>query len=231
MRTVMVLNSKGGAGKTTIATNIAAYFASQGMVTALKDYDPQGSATDWLKSRPISRHPIYGITAFKTSFHATRAWQMRLPNNTERLVIDSPAGVDLPKLATVMRTVDKIVVPVIPSPIDIRASAMFIRDLFQFVKMYPTRAEIAVVASRVPRHSPTYFALQRVFSNLDIPIIAKIHESENYIQAAEHGIGMLEMDSPIVGGDKEDWQPLLYWIDEEAPKPAQKPPGMYAMQR
>jgi len=230
MRTVMVLNAKGGAGKTTIATTIASYYATQGLVTVLKDHDPQGSSTDWLKQRPLTRPTIHGISAFRQNLQATRAWQLRLPQNTERLVIDSPAGVDLPKLATVIRNVDKIIIPVIPSPIDIRASAMFIRELFQFMKMYPTRAKVAVVASRVPEKSPTYIALQRVFTNLEIPLVARIGESEHYINGAEHGIGLFEMDAIDTAEQRDAWISLINWLEDAEPSQQGKSRRLFAVE-
>jgi len=213
MRSVMVLNTKGGAGKTTIATTLAGYYADQGHCTAIKDYDPQGSSWEWLQQRPISRAEIHGIAAFKPSNHTTRVWQMRLPVNTERLIIDTPAGVELPKVASLFRTIDRIIVPVVPSPIDIRASAMFIRELTRFVKMYPTNAEVGVVASRVPPHSSSFQAMQRLFSNLDIKIIGRLNQSDAYFQAAEHGISMLEMQDEHFNEDRQAWTEILNWIE------------------
>ena len=94
MQRIIVVNTKGGCGKTTIATNLASYYASNGFVTALMDYDPQGSSTRWLKLRPQDKQAVYGINAHKRqSMQATRAWQMRVPSDTERLIIDAPAGV------------------------------------------------------------------------------------------------------------------------------------------
>ncbi|MDH5230191.1 MAG: AAA family ATPase [Gammaproteobacteria bacterium] len=212
MRTILIINSKGGAGKTTLATNLAAYFASQGKITVVKDYDPQGSSSQWLQQRPLTHPEIHGIQAFRQSMAATNVWQMRLPSNTDNLIIDTPAGVDTNKLSATIRSADKIIIPVMPSPIDIRASAMFIRDLVRQLPLATRHLKLGVVASRVAREGVAYYTLKRVFDNLEIPVIASLHESENYIQAAEHGVGLLEMQSPRTEKDKADWMPLLEWI-------------------
>lgn len=213
MRSVMILNSKGGAGKTTIATSLAGYFAGNGQCTAIKDYDPQGSSWDWLQQRPISRPEIHGIAAFRPSNHTTRVWQMRLPANTERLIIDTPAGVELAKIASLFRSIDRIIVPVVPSPIDIRASAIFIKELQKFLKMYPSNAKMAVVASRVPADSTVFYSMQRLFENLDIQIVGRINQSEGYFQAAEHGLSLLELPENSFVEEKAAWGSILSWIE------------------
>lgn len=220
----MTLNSKGGSGKTTLATNLAGYYASQNLPTVIKDYDPQGSSSEWLKHRPYSRAHIQGIEAFAANNRATRAWQMRLPADTQRLIIDSPAGVELLKMATVMKTVDRILIPVSPSPIDIRATAIFIRDLYSFIRMYPTAAKIGVVANRVQKNSPSFLAMQRVFTNLDIPFVGVLSQNDRYIQAAEHGVSLLELEGPESATDQQEWTSLLTWLEtgsiaQAAPKP------------
>ncbi len=225
--TVLVLNSKGGCGKSTIATNLAGYYAAQGHVTALKDYDPQGSSSEWLRQRSSSRPPIHGISAFRTSSNMTRAWQMRLPGDISRVVIDSPAAVDLPRMVSVLRDVDKIVVPILPSPIDIRASAMFIHSFLRFVRSHPCRADLCVVASRVPGRSQAFATMQRIFNNLEIPLRARLSENEHYIHAAEHGVSLLELDDALIGEDKREWRPLLDWLEDL--KPAQVPSNVVTL--
>ena len=213
MRTVMVLNGKGGCGKTTIVTSLAGFYASRGAATVLKDYDPQGSSTEWLRHRPKNKQRIYGITAFKASTGMTRVWQMRIPVETDWLFIDSPAGVDLSRYADALKSVDHIIIPVVPSPIDIRATALFLKEVFTFMRAYPCRAKIGVVANRVTPQSRAFFTLQRIFANLDIPFIAALSENENYITAAEHGVSLLELDAKLIERDQEDWSPLLSWIE------------------
>ena len=231
MLTVMVLNSKGGSGKTTLATNLSGYFAAQNMKTVVKDYDPQCSSSEWLRHRPYSKAPIHSISAHSRNVRATSAWQMRIPADTQRLVVDTPAGVDLYKMGTALKDVDRVLIPVSPSPIDIRATAMFIRDLHAFFRMYPSRAQIGVVANRVQKDSPAYYAMQRIFSNLDIDFVAVLSQNENYTQAAEHGVSVLELNGPNSQQDHEEWQPLIEWVEaaEQKKAPVAKPAPLYAI--
>src|SRR5579871_826437 len=143
MRSIMVMNAKGGCGKSTLATSIAAYFANnwEGTVT-LADYDPQTSSLDWLAKRPSDRDPIVGVDASKEGLK-------HLPRNTDYLIIDPPARVHGSELTGLVRHVETIVVPVLPSPIDIGAAAKFVRELQDVGKVERREVKIAVVANRV----------------------------------------------------------------------------------
>jgi len=231
MRTIMVVNSKGGSGKTTLATNLAGFYASRKQVSVIKDYDPQGSSTEWLKHRPYTMSSIHGLSAFKTSSqYVTRAFAMRLPANAERLIIDTPAGVDLKRFITTVQSVDKIIIPVSPSSIDIRATAMFIHELQKFKKMHRFRAEIGVVANRADVNSAAYRSMKKIFSNLDMEFIATLSQNENYIKAAEMGVSLLELDHPAVEKDKKEWAPLVNWIeDKEVVRVSVPEPHLFAV--
>ena len=122
MRHIMVLNSKGGCGKSTLATNIAAYFANEGAGVALADYDPQRSSLDWLDRRPDTQPEIVGLEAFKDGFkHA--------PRNADYIVIDAPARSHGKELNNLVKHAETIVVPVLPSTIDMQATTVFLDEL------------------------------------------------------------------------------------------------------
>ena len=213
-KTILVINSKGGAGKTTLSTNLAGYYAAHGRVTALKDYDPQASSSDWLAHRPHTREPIYGVSAAKASGSATRSWQLRLPASVQQVIVDCPAGVDLSRMEHEIKVANAILIPVMPSPIDIRASAMFICNMNKYLKKLRCTARVAAVASRVTPKCPAYNALVRIFDNLDIPLVASLKESENYIHAAEHGLSIMELDTDSALEDQEYMLPLIAWLEE-----------------
>jgi len=230
MRTVMVLNAKGGSGKTTIATNLAGYFASRGAVSALKDYDPLGSSMEWLRHRPAKAPIVHGLSAFAPPAQTvTRSWALRLPANTEYLTIDTPAGIDPNKLITVMKNVDRFIIPVVPSPIDVRASGAFIRSLLNFMKLNPCRGEIALVASRATRDSRFYQALQRVFASFDLPFVSAVSSSEHYNTASEQGLSLFELNLPSRSPELQEWDPLIDWIDGKQPNTSQS--LVYALAR
>ena len=127
---ILIANSKGGCGKTTLATNLAAWFANRGRATALMDFDPQGSSAHWLKLRPQAATPISGISAYtRVGATETRSFHQRLPRGIERVVVDSPAGLSGTDLYHRIAEADLIVVPILPSPIDIHSATNFIRDI------------------------------------------------------------------------------------------------------
>ena len=230
MRTIMVLNSKGGSGKTTLVTNLAGYYASQGKTTIIKDYDPQGSSSEWIKQRCYSLPQIHGLSAFKScSPHVTRAWQMRLPANADRLIIDTPAGINLQSYVSTIKSVDKILIPLSPSSIDVRATAMFVHNLQEFMGLYSSEADIAIVANRVNVNSSAYQAMVTTFRNLSLSFVTTLSTNEHYLQAAERGVSLLEIDHPSVAQDKLEWAPLLNWIEEDVVMQTKQESHLYAV--
>ena len=123
MRTIVVLNPKGGCGKSTIATNISAYFAQKGKKVTLADCDPQGSSQDWLSVRPESAGTIYDAALSKGS--------LQIPEDTEVLIFDTPAGVDDERLNKFLSQAQTMIMPVMASPVDIRAAERFLKDLLK----------------------------------------------------------------------------------------------------
>jgi chromosome partitioning protein len=214
MHRILVLNAKGGCGKSTLATNLAGYYASQGRVTALMDYDPQGSSMRWLSLRDAERPAIHGIAAFQRRRDVTRAFQMRLPVEAERVIMDVPAGVSGLGLVEYVQRVDTILVPVLPSPIDIHAAAHFIQDLLLVGKIRTAGVRLAVVANRVRENTLVFKDLERFLTTLKLPLVATLRDSQNYIRAAEQGLGIHELENSRSAPDRERWAPLVNWLDE-----------------
>jgi len=212
MQRILVLNPKGGSGKTTLATNLASYFASQGDRPLLSDNDPQGSSTRWLKKRKPEQPPIHGIAAFERNARMTRAWQMRIPADAAHVVVDTPAAVLAQDMPEMTRTANAIIVPVLPSDIDIHAFSKCIADLLLIAKVRRDENRIGVVANRVKRNTLIYQSLMRFLDSLRIPVVATLRDSQNYVRAAEQGVGLYEMKRSLVQQDLEDWEPMLAWL-------------------
>ena len=212
MQRILVLNPKGGSGKTMIATNLASYFASQGDRPLLSDNAAQGSSTRWLKKRKPEQAFIHGIAAFDRNSRMTRAWQMRIPADAVHVVIDTPAAVPAQDMPEMTKSADAIIVPVLPSDIDIHACSKCIADLLLIAKVRRDENRIGVVANRVKRNTIIYQSLMRFLETLRIPVIATLRDSQNYVRAAEQGVGLFEMKRYVVEQDLEDWQPLLAWL-------------------
>jgi len=208
MRSIMLLNTKGGCGKTTMATNLASYHVRQGYGVMLADFDPQGSSSEWLAARPAERPGIHGVKAWKDP--------VRAPERPDYLIIDAPAGVHGRELTHLVRHAHHILIPVLPSPIDIRAAAHFISELLLTCKAMNSIATVAVVANRAREHTIIYKDLTRFLSSLEIPFIATLRETQNYIRAAKQGLGIFELPFAQVADDLVEWQPILAWLREQS---------------
>jgi chromosome partitioning protein len=218
---IVVLNPKGGSGKTTIATNLAACYAARGFPSALVDRDPQGSSARWTTKRTEALARVHGVAAFKLPPNVTRSFAMRIPPEVVRVITDTPAAMDRQALVEVTRDVDRIIVPVLPSDIDIHAAARCIADLLVAAKIPRHGNRLAVVANRVKRNTVMFRSLMRFLAALDIPIAAVLRDSQNYIRAAESGIGLHEMKPLSVARvDVEQWEHLFAWIEEGRVTPA-----------
>jgi chromosome partitioning protein len=212
MQRILVLNPKGGSGKTTIATNLASHFATQGDRPLLFDNDPQGSSTRWLKKRKPEQPFIHGVAAFERNMRMTRAFQMRIPPDTAHVIVDTPAAVVAQDMPALVKDADAIVVPVLPSDIDIHACSKCIADLLLIAKVRRDENRLGVIANRVKRNTLIYQSLMRFLETLRIPVIATLRDSQNYVRAAEQGVGLHEMKRHTVEQDLEDWAPLLAWL-------------------
>jgi len=213
MQTILVLNSKGGSGKTTVATNLASYYAHNGYVTALMDYDPQGSSIQWLKLRPKSRKHIHGANAAIQKGRKIRCLQMKIPSNTERLIIDAPAGIDSLMLQEMVKAADRIVIPVAPSAIDIHATADFIKDLYLIGKVRIEKTQIAVIANRARNNVPVYKPLENFLNSLNISFVTILTDSDQYIRASSEGLGVFELDLKDAMLEQAELTPLFSWLE------------------
>jgi chromosome partitioning protein len=219
VRKIVLLNPKGGSGKTTIATNLAAYYASQGVPTALTDSDPQGSCSRWLVKRPETSPEIHGIATYKIQTGVTRSFALRLPADVERVIVDTPAALPTHKLIEETRGADKILVPVLPSDIDIHAVTRCIADLLLQAKIQRGDNRLAVVANRVKQNTRMFQSLMRFLASLEIPVAAVLRDSQAYIRAAEQGIGVHEMQASRVRRDLEQWETLIDWVEDRSRGP------------
>ncbi len=220
MQRIVVLNPKGGSGKTTIAVNLASYFASRQQMPVLMDYDPQGSSLRWVKKRQPTQPWVYAVAAFEKDSRLTRSFQLRAPDGTTHIIVDTPAAVDAREMPELTRTADKILVPVLPSDIDIHACSRCIRDLLLVAKVRREDNRLGVVANRVRRNTLTFQSLIRFLGTLGVPIVATIRDSQNYVRSAELGLGVHEMKTYLVREDLEQWEPLIAWLEQPVGAPA-----------
>ncbi|MCM2310858.1 MAG: ParA family protein [Steroidobacteraceae bacterium] len=213
---IVVLNTKGGSGKTTIATNLAACYAAAGRRVALLDLDPQGSSMRWLRQRPPEAPAIHGIAGYERRLNVTRAFALRSPPGTERVVVDTPAALPSTQMLETVRDASTIIVPVLPSDIDIHAASRCIADLLLVAKVHRSERRLVIVANRARRYTKAYQSLMRFLESLRIPVAAVLRDSQAYIRSAETGLGLHEMKGALLQEDLDSWQPLLDWLERRS---------------
>lgn len=212
MNTILVINTKGGVGKTTITTNLASYFAVNNVPTAIMDYDPQGSSLDWLGKRSLLGTTIHGANAAQPMGSGLRSIRMHVPTDTQQLIVDAPAGASRLLLQEMLGKANCIVIPVAPSSFDIHATANFIKELLLVGRIRARNIRLAVVANRVRNARPVYEPLERFLNSLGMPLLTQISDSEVYIEAAESGVGVFEMDMDVSATQRQEFMPIIDWV-------------------
>jgi chromosome partitioning protein len=223
MHTIMVLNAKGGCGKTTISTTLACYFSGRDYNTALLDYDPQQSSRRWLELRPADRPKITTIDAVRPRSGVTRTFALHTGNQTEVVIIDTPSGVTGNQLSDLFNRADTILIPVMPSIIDYQAVELFLKELMRYGKHKTMTKRIGIVANRVRIRTKSYMAMEQLAQFFQIPLIATLRDTQNYSIAMESGLGICEMQRSLTSKDDKQWQPLLDWLHLKVPH-KQTPP-------
>ena len=212
MRHIMVLNAKGGCGKSTLATNIAAYFANEGASVALADYDPQRSSLDWLDRRPDDRPKIAGVAAFEEGLR-------HVPRSADIVVSDAPARSHGPELTSLVSHAETVVVPVLPSTIDIQATTNFLKELQNVGKVQRKQVKVGAIANRVRDNTLIWDELDEYLTRARIPYIAALREAMNYVRAYTRGLGIFELPEYLAWPDWDEWEPLTAWLRSKRSQP------------
>lgn len=205
MRAVMVANPKGGAGKTTLATNLAGYFANQNLDVSLCDLDRQQSALRWMAFRDPALPSV-------TGYFAGNQMLVNLPQEPDWVVLDAPAGFQGYKLNDYLRIVDRVVIPVVPSIFDMAATEDFINSIRQ--EMRGRAARIGIVAMRVDPRTRAAVMLEEFLRHFDIPILAYLRNTQNYVNVAAAGQTIFDPPRSRFKRDAEQWNDLLAWLED-----------------
>jgi len=209
---ILVTNAKGGSGKTTLATNLAAHYAQKQEVTIM-DFDSQQSSTSWLTLRPNNLRAIDIQSGFKPNhLNQTRSWQLRSSIETDLIILDTPAAMPNFALEEVVSCSDIILIPVLPSMIDIKAVEQFIYHLLQTRAYRQNPVPVGVIANRVRRNTKIFATLSAFLKELGLPVISVIRDTQQFIKAYEQGMGVSELErkSP---SDNRSMHLITDWID------------------
>lgn len=207
MKTILVASSKGGAGKSTLATNLAAHFALDGKRTVLVDADPQHSSTRWAERRSELETAVLPIDA-----SGKRAWRSWLPEDAERVVIDAPAGSMADDLQQFIEHVDAIVVPVLPSAMDIEATVGFLNSLSKVPRVHKRKLPVGLVVNRSKPWTNTSQQAVEMLKTWPYPVVAQLRDTQAYVVLAGLGRSLFDYRSAQVRDHQADWDPLLKWV-------------------
>jgi chromosome partitioning protein len=214
MRTIMCMNAKGGCGKTTIATNLSTWYADDGAKVTLADFDPQQCSLDWLKAReqyegvPL----IHGVDATQPP--------IRVPKDTDYLIMDAPSGTHGKVVNAMLRRTETLLIPVLPSPIDMRTVQRFIEELLHTGQVSHDKTRIALIANRVRENTRIFHQLEDFLARTGVTLLGSLRESQNYIRAAETGLGIFEMAPSQVYKDVVQWDAIINWLASPKSRPA-----------
>ena len=206
MKTVLVASSKGGVGKTTIATHLAACAAIDGQRTALVDADPQGSATRWAHRRAMLDSAVLPLDGTR------KGWRRQLPDDTQRLIVDAAAGAMADALGYVLEFADAIVVPVLPSTIDIEATVPFLDSLARHPRVRRGELRVGLVGNKLKPWTNTSQQAVDLLHAWPYPVVAQLRDSQAYVVMAGLGKSLFDYHSAQVREHQADWQPLLKWL-------------------
>lgn len=206
MPVVAVLNPKGGVGKTTLATNLAGYYASNRARTMLGDFDRQESAKYWLGLRPKGVAPI-------------ETWEVngtvaRPPKGVTHVVLDTPAQIQPRKVHDIVRVADKVLVPLAPSLFDVVATKDFVDGLrAEFASDDEFRRRVGIVGMRIDPRTKAADELARCLRDFDVDVAGYLRNTHNYVHLAAHGLTVFDVPSRRVAPDRATWQSLIKWLE------------------
>lgn len=203
MRTVLIANPKGGSGKTTLATNLAGYFATRGRRVILSDLDRQQSSLDWLKRRPYKLPLIQGADGRKAK---------EIDPGSEWTILDSAAGLHGDKLAEAVKLADWIIVPMQPSAFDIGATSDFLDVLREEKAVRKERVAVGLVGMRVNARTHSCATLNQFLEKTGFPVPTSLRDAQVYALAAEQGASLFDIRPSLVARDLQQWAPLLHWL-------------------
>ncbi|PJK07463.1 CMP-binding protein [Lysobacteraceae bacterium NML120232] len=206
MKTILVASPKGGVGKTTIATQLAAHSAIEGHATVLVDADPQGSAIRWAERRSDMDTAVLPVDGTRKS------WLRQVPEDATRIIIDGRAGAMPKDLEKFLEHADAVLIPVAPSALDIEATVPFINALSAHPAVKKGRLPLALVGNKLKPWMRTSQEAISLLQSWGLPLAGQVRDSQSYVLLTGLGRSLFDYHSSAVRQHQEDWLPLLRWL-------------------
>jgi chromosome partitioning protein len=209
---ILLANSKGGSGKTTLTTTLAGHFARTGRATTLVDCDPQGSSLAWSQLRGAQRAPVRTLASNDPAHGLGAGWVLRLPSDTQVLLIDTPAGLRSHEFVPFARHADVLLVPVVPSPLDLRATLGFLDGVRRLPEVRQGLLRVGLIANRLRERTVAARDLDATLQRLTQTCLIRVRDSQLYLRLAAAGMSLFDDESAATRSHRDDWAPLLDWL-------------------